>query len=112
MTTPRPTAPWFPKVEQKRHFCHGCKNEIVFEVKLQRADTCPHCGVDMHACKNCEHWDASAHNQCKEHVAEYIPDREKANFCTFFTFRNGAREDTSAQVAKSRVALDALFKKK
>ena len=28
--------PWIPKVEQKRHFCHKCKNELVFEVKLQR----------------------------------------------------------------------------
>ena len=69
---------WIPKVEEKRHFCHKCKNELVFEVKLQRADTCPHCGVDMHCCKNCEYWDISAHNQCKEHIAEYIPDREKA----------------------------------
>ena len=59
--------------------------EIVFEVKMQRADQCPHCAADLHCCKNCEHWDIAAHNQCKEHIAEYIPDREKANFCTFFT---------------------------
>jgi hypothetical protein len=103
---------WVPKVEQKRHFCHKCKNELFFEVKLQRADLCPHCGVDLHCCKNCEHWDISAHNQCKEHIAEYIPDREKANFCTFFTFKDGVPEDTSSRVATSRAKLDALFKKK
>jgi hypothetical protein len=45
-------------------------------------------------------------------VSEYIPDRGKANFCTFFTFKNGVPEDTTAQMAKSRAALDALFKKK
>lgn len=103
---------WVPKVEEKRHFCHKCKNELVFDVKLQRADTCTHCGVDLHCCKNCEHWDPSAHNQCKEHIAEYIPEREKANFCSFFTFRNGAPEDTALRVNKSKAALDALFKKK
>jgi hypothetical protein len=103
---------WIPKVEEKRHFCHKCKNELVFEVKLQRADTCPHCGVDMHCCKNCEHWDPSAHNQCKEHIAEYIPDRERANYCTFFTFKNGVPEDNTARIASSRAKLDALFKKK
>ena len=27
---------WIPKVEQKRHFCHKCKTELVFEVKMQR----------------------------------------------------------------------------
>lgn len=101
-----------PKLEEKRHFCYRCKNELVFDVKLGRKDTCPHCAVDLHCCKNCEHWDPSAHNQCKEHVAEYIPDRERANFCTFFTFRSGEPEDKSAQVTKAKAALDALFKKK
>ena len=104
---------WVPKVEQKRHFCHKCKNELFFEVKLQRADTCPHCSVDLHCCKNCEHWDPSAHNQCKEHIAEYIPDREKANYCTFFTFKDGTPEDPSAPGSRRPESkLDALFKKK
>jgi len=103
---------WVPKVEEKRHFCHKCKNELIFEVKLQRADTCPHCGVDLYCCKNCEHWDIASHNQCKEHIAEYIPDREKANFCTFFTFKNGVPEDTTSRVSSSKAKLDALFKKK
>ena len=103
---------WIPKVEQKRHFCHSCKNELVFEVKMQRADACPHCAADLHCCKNCEYWDPSAHNQCREHVAEYIPDRERANHCTFFTFRSGAPEDPSARIAASKAKLDALFKSK
>jgi len=102
---------WIPKVEQKRHFCHACKNELIFEVKMQRADACPHCAADLHCCKNCEYWDPVAHNQCKEHVAEYIPDRERANRCTFFTFRNGVPEDPAARIAASRAKLDALFKK-
>ena len=75
-------------------------------------DGCPYCGADLHCCKNCEHWDPSAHNQCKEHIAEYIPDREKANFCSFFTMRNGVPEDPSGRISKSKSALDALFKKK
>ena len=103
---------WIPKLEEKHHYCHRCKKELLFEVKLQRADTCPHCGVHLQCCKNCEHWDMSAHNQCKEHIAEYIPDREKANFCTFFTFKNGIPTDTSATIAKSKSKLDDLFKKK
>ena len=99
---------WIPKLEEKRHFCHKCKNELVFEVKMQRRDTCPHCGADLHACKNCEHWDPGAHNQCKEHITEYIPDREAANYCTFFTFRNGAPADDDAQL-KAKAKLAALF---
>ena len=103
---------WIPKVEEKHHFCHKCRGEIVFEVKMQRADQCPHCAADLHCCKNCEHWDPSAYNQCKEHIAEYIPDRDAANRCTFFTFRSGAPEDNTKRVEASKAKLDALFKKK
>jgi hypothetical protein len=99
---------WMPKVEEKKFFCHKCKNELVFEVKMQRRDTCTHCGADLHCCKNCEHWDPGAHNQCKEHVTEYIPDRDAANYCTFFTFRNGQPADDDAQL-KAKAKLSALF---
>lgn len=102
---------WLPKVEQKRHFCHKCKNELRFEVKLQRRDPCPHCGSDLHACKNCEHWEPGAHNQCREKVSEHIPDREAANFCTFFTFKNGQPADDSGQLA-AKARLAALFSAK
>ena len=100
---------WVPKVEEKKHFCHKCKGELVFDVKMQRADQCPHCSADLHCCKNCEYWDASAYNQCKEHIAEYIPDREAANRCTFFTFRGGNVEDNSSRIASSKAKLDSLF---
>jgi hypothetical protein len=103
---------WIPKYEEKQHYCHKCKGELVFDVKMQRADTCPHCATDMHCCKNCEYWDPSAHNQCREHIAEYIPDREAANRCTFFTFRSGKPEDNANRVLASKAKLEDLFKKK
>ena len=73
---------------------------------------CPQCGSDLHCCKNCEYWDPGAYNECKEHIAEYIPDREAANRCTFFTFRSGTMEDTSSRVQTSKARLEDLFKKK
>ena len=109
--------PFIPKLEEKRHFCQACKAEVVFEVKMQRADTCPHCATDLHSCKNCQYWDASAHNQCREQIAEYIPDRDTANRCTFFTFKSGApdaAEDLRAalRIEGAKAKLEALFKKK
>lgn len=99
---------WIPKTEAKKHFCQKCRNELVFEVKMGRRDVCPHCGADLHVCKNCEHWDPGAHNQCREKIAEHIPDREKANFCSFFAFKNGEAADDRAQLdAKAKLA--ALF---
>ncbi|MFO0627780.1 MAG: hypothetical protein U0325_19380 [Polyangiales bacterium] len=99
---------WIPKVEEKKHFCHKCKNELVFEVKMQRRDNCPHCGADLQVCKNCEYWDPGAHNQCREKITEFIPDREQANFCTFFLFKNG-EPGTNQPELQAKAKLAALF---
>ncbi len=96
---------WIPKTAEKKHSCHKCKNELTFDVKIQRRDGCPHCGADLQCCKNCEHWDVGAHNQCREKITEYIPDREAANFCTFFTFRDGEAASNEGELkAKARLA--------
>ena len=100
---------WIPKEEEKHYFCFKCSNEVVFEVKMQRTDTCPHCGADLHCCKNCEYWDPGAHNQCTETFAEYVSDRERANHCTSFKFRVGEQEAVNKDATMSR--LEALFKK-
>ena len=100
---------YIPKVEERHHFCFKCANEIDFErIKMQRMDPCPHCGQDMHCCKNCEYWDVGSHNQCREHVTEYITDRERANYCTHFTFKNGPHEAEEVDSAKAK--LENLFK--
>jgi len=49
------------------------------------------------------------HNQCRESVTVWEPDKEKANFCTYFIDRDGAVEKEDKASALS--ALDALFKK-
>jgi hypothetical protein len=100
---------FIPKIEERHHFCFACSNEIDFDrIKMQRTDTCPHCAQDMHCCKNCEYWDESSHNQCREHSSEYITDRERANYCTLFEFKNGPHEANSIGDAKSK--LENLFK--
>jgi len=102
---------FFPKEEERHNFCWKCANELEFIVKMQRTDTCPHCGFDLQVCKNCEYWDIGEPNQCREHITEYIADRERTNYCTFFKFRSGAPEAAPDRAAvKSK--LDALFKPK
>ena len=77
---------------------------------MQRTDLCPHCGADMHCCKNCQFHDSHVHRQCTEHISEYVPDKEKMSHCTFFTFREGQGQRPDLDKARSK--LDALFKKK
>ncbi len=96
------------------YFCHSCGNEQIFEVKVGvkvgRRDSCPHCGADLHCCKNCRLYDPSLHNQCREPEAAFIRDRTEANFCMHFDFRDADafKVDTSTVDAKAKLA--ALFK--
>lgn len=100
MTTPQET----------RHQCYKCQEELVFEVKIARLDTCPNCGAYLHSCRNCRFWSPSAHNQCTENQGEFIRDREAANFCGWFAFRV-VGEDNSKHVDDAKARLEALFGK-
>jgi hypothetical protein len=97
------------------YFCHACGNEQIFDVKVGvkvgRRDSCPHCGADLHVCKNCRLYEPNLHNQCREPEAAFIRDRAEANFCMHFDFKDsdGFQQDTSVASAKEK--LEALFKK-
>ena len=58
------------------YYCHSCGDEQIFEVKVGikvgRRDSCPHCGADLHVCKNCQHFDPNVHNQCREPEAAFM----------------------------------------
>ena len=99
---------FFSPNQSKRHACHKCSEELVFEVKIGRRDMCPNCGAYLHCCLNCQHHDRHVHNECKENRAEFIRDRTEGNFCLYFDFRLIPEEgQTEEDMAKSR--LNALF---
>jgi hypothetical protein len=81
------------------------------EDKVKRGDLCPHCRMDMRSCKNCQYHDPGAHNECSETISEYVPDKERANFCGMFRAFQGEREPQE-DVVSAKAKLEALFKKK
>ncbi|MBA2661988.1 MAG: hypothetical protein H0U74_06805 [Bradymonadaceae bacterium] len=90
--------------------CWSCKKDTEKEDKIFRTDHCPHCYAAMKSCMNCSYYDAYAHNECKEPMAEYTKDKERANFCDYFKCgTNAAEGPNAAEIAKAK--LDALFKK-
>ena len=95
----------------KKHFCWHCSHEIASN-KFYRLDSCDHCGRDTHVCKNCEHYDVSFNNLCRESSADRVVEKESSNFCDFFkaSTRGPGSGAKSAETLKS--AADALFKKK
>lgn len=92
--------------------CHHCRNEVVLLAAIQRTDSCSSCYSDLKVCLNCTFYDPGRNNQCSDPAAEWVPDKSKANFCEFFTFRNKAAGPGATAKASARSSFDSLFKKK
>ncbi len=98
--------------------CHRCGRELSLLAKIQRTDGCPYCHSDLKCCLNCRLHDPGANNQCLEPQAEWVTDKDKANFCEFFEFRETSpltqpgMQGAQSEVTRSRAAFEALFGKK
>jgi hypothetical protein len=94
--------------------CFCCKTEVAITGKVSRMDSCPKCHSDLHVCLNCFFYDPFAHKQCREPVTEVVRDKEKANFCEYFSPNQKTAIDGLRANSKSdevRNAFDNLFKK-
>lgn len=72
---------------------------------MSRREECPQCRADQHVCKMCIHLDNKGF--CREVRAEDQSDREKANFCDYFSPANNVfvqKDLKKAQDAKARLA--------
>jgi hypothetical protein len=91
--------------------CFQCGESLVaLSLPLSRRDQCPQCSADLHVCKMCRHFDATATRQCREDGAEDVKEKDRPNFCDWFVPSESAfdpNKKSEADAAKS--ALDALF---
>lgn len=90
--------------------CWSCRKPTPVEDLIGRRDTCPHCGMDMRSCKNCEYYDTTAHHACREPTAEWVADKERGNFCGMFRAFSAERAPVD-HAASAKAKLEALFKK-
>jgi hypothetical protein len=88
--------------------CHKCGAVVEVE-KVSRRDECPSCGSDLRVCLNCSLYDPNRANECFEPQVEKVKEKERANYCDFFTFR----EEGSVTSAKTQAEKlwQGLFKK-
>ena len=75
-----------------------------------RKDECSKCRADVHVCLNCKHYDSKAYNQCKESQAERVLDKDRSNFCDYFSLFDGVRSAATEKMDHLK-KLDDLFKK-
>lgn len=94
--------------------CWHCGRAIEVKERVGFRDSCPGCDRALHVCRNCGFYDVAYNNSCRETMAERVVDKERANFCEYFTVSTGkpgfAQRNAAASDSKSK--LEALFKKK
>ena len=73
------------------------------------------CHADLHVCKTCEFYESGIHNDCRETSAEFVSDKERANFCDYFRLRksfldkNCVDDGAKSKADAARDAFNSLF---
>lgn len=125
---PRPpidvTGPRLPRLVQTvvAARCYNCA--VALPAGTDFKGTCPKCGVALHCCKQCAHFEPSTRFQCRKPIPVRIASKDQANECTLFNPRvTVARDATSSANSAApvvteprtpndaRAAFDSLFKK-
>ncbi|MGA2976020.1 MAG: hypothetical protein ABSF77_11985 [Spirochaetia bacterium] len=93
--------------------CHFCAAAIENPREIYRSSTCPACGKDLKICLNCRFYSPGAHWDCAESIDEPVNEKDRASFCTFFSFRSSqpGQQTSSRSDAKEQAKrkIDQLF---
>ncbi|MCL1927293.1 MAG: hypothetical protein FWG07_00680 [Treponema sp.] len=75
-----------------------------------------HCGKDLRSCRHCKFYLSGSRGDCSEPNAEKPADKERGNFCDWFSLDSKFRKQGQGQIkeqdkaATARTAFDDLFK--
>lgn len=93
--------------------CAGCG--VVLPMEYDPWGKCPHCGFELHSCKQCVHFDTSSRLECTQPVPQRITKKDARNDCSFYSARTTVERETSSPGSASppdaRRAFESLFKK-
>ncbi len=93
--------------------CWYCGSPVTDEEPIGRSMRCKECGKDLRACRNCRF--CLADGGCRESGAEPQPDKERANFCDWFSLdkkyrvQSAGQSDRQKKSEASKAAFDNLF---
>ena len=87
-----------------------CGTELKnLRLPFSRYEECAKFRADLHACLSCRHYGPAIH-ACLEDRADFILDKDRANFYDFFTVHTKThRHHDKAAAKKAQAALAALF---
>ena len=91
--------------------CYRCGASLAhLSLPLSRQDECPQCRNYLHVCKMCVHFDPSVPKQCREDDAEEVFEKERLNFCDWYSASETAFDPKKrSEEEQARAELDTLF---
>ena len=91
--------------------CHKCGHELHKDLEVHRSTVCPSCDADLRCCLSCRFYSKGVHWDCVESIDEQVRNKDRGNFCGFFSFRTSGEGAAapSAGDQKTRNAFDGLF---
>ena len=80
--------------------------------QVGKRESCAKCDADLHCCRNCRFFDPSVHNQCRETQAEWVKEKDRANYCDYLdpTEAVGPPRRSSSSSSDIKKKFDDLFK--
>ena len=77
---------------------------------LGRESECKNCRAQLHVCRLCEFFNPSRAEQCDEPIADYVREKDRANFCDYFKPKPGACSPPEKTTTPGAISdLNALF---
>lgn len=90
--------------------CWNCGEKLTAH-DYHREARCSGCSKATHSCRNCRFYEPGRSNDCTEPVAEFVADKERANFCDYFQpGTNFSGQDDQASAEDLLSAAEDLFK--
>jgi predicted amidophosphoribosyltransferase len=95
--------------------CWYCGSSVIEPEPFGRSLVCSVCGKDLRSCRNCRFFLSGARGDCSETSAEPAADKERANFCDWFSLDPKYRSETKGyqkdmdKAKSAKTAFDNLF---
>jgi hypothetical protein len=95
--------------------CWYCGSPVNEPEPFSRSLVCAACGKDIRSCRNCRFYLSGARGDCSETSAERVADKERANFCDWFSLNPKYRSETAGhrkdmdKATAAKTAFDNLF---
>ena len=91
--------------------CWKCGTELKnLLLPFSRYEECSSCKADLHACIGCRDYAPSVADACREDRADFVLEKEKANFCDYFkAHRNAYQKKDDSAAVQARADLAELF---